>query len=53
MSPFERALIDAWREFKRHVETEMGYANAQNARECLNGAGACVDFLLRDVEVSL
>jgi hypothetical protein len=45
-SPIEKALTASWREFKRYAETEMGYTNAQNRNECLNGAGAFVDFLL-------
>jgi len=45
-SPIEKALIDSWREFKRYAEAQMGYTNPQNLNECLNGAGAFVDFLL-------
>jgi hypothetical protein len=41
----EEMLIDAWRQFRRYVETEMGHTNRQNARKCINGAGAFVDFL--------
>ena len=46
MTPMESLLMEAWRDFKRYVETDMGYSNSQNRRECLNGAGAFVDFLL-------
>lgn len=44
MSPIEDKLIEAWRDFKAHAQT-MGYSNQQNLNECLNGAGAFVDFL--------
>jgi GIY-YIG catalytic domain-containing protein len=45
-TPIEKALIESWREFKRYAEAQMGYTNPQNLNECLNGAGAFVDFLL-------
>jgi hypothetical protein len=45
-TPREEELIQSWREFKRYAETQMGYTNPQNLNECLNGAGAFVDFLL-------
>ena len=44
MTPIEEKLIEAWHEFKVHAQT-MGYTNQQNVNECLNGAGAFVDFL--------
>ncbi|MGH9461343.1 MAG: hypothetical protein ACRD1X_08995 [Vicinamibacteria bacterium] len=46
MSPIEAALIEAWRKFKTHAERQMGYTNQQNINECVNGAGAFVEFLL-------
>ncbi len=46
MSPIETKLIEAWREFKKYAEHQMGYTNQQNINECVNGAGAFVDFLL-------
>ncbi len=46
MSPIEAKLIEAWREFKTHAETQIGYTNPQNVHECINGAGAFVDFML-------
>ena len=45
MSPIEDKLIEAWRDFREHVQTRMGYTNTQNMNECLNGAGAFLDFL--------
>jgi hypothetical protein len=45
MNPFERMLIEAWDEFKDYAEQQMGYTNRQNLNECLNGAGAFIDFL--------
>jgi hypothetical protein len=45
MSPVEAKLIEAWREVKGYAEAEMGYTNPQNIRECVNGAGAFIDFL--------
>jgi hypothetical protein len=44
MSPIEDKLIEAWRDFKTYAQ-RMGYTNQQNINECLNGAGAFVDFL--------
>ncbi len=44
MSPVENKLIEAWRDFKTYAQT-MGYTNQQNINECLNGAGAFLDFL--------
>jgi len=45
MSPVEEKLIEAWRDFKTHAQQRMGYTNQQNINECVNGAGAFVDFL--------
>ena len=44
MTPIEEKLIEVWQEFKIHPQN-MGYTNPQNINECLNGAGAFVDFL--------
>ena len=44
MIPIEDKLIEAWHEFKIHAQN-MGYTNQQNINECLNGAGAFLDFL--------
>jgi len=44
MTPIEDKLIEAWHEFKIHAQN-MGYTNQQNINECLNGAGAFLDFL--------
>jgi len=44
MTPIEDKLIEVWHEFKIHAQN-MGYANQQNINECLNGAGAFLDFL--------
>ena len=44
MAPIELKLIEAWRDFKTYAQT-MGYTNQQNINECLNGAGAFIDFL--------
>jgi len=46
MNPLEAKLIECWREFKSHAENKMGYTNKQNINECLNGAGAFLDFLV-------
>ncbi len=46
MSPMEEMLITGWRSFHDYAAREMGYTNQQNLNECLNGAGAFVDFLL-------
>lgn len=43
--PIEKQLREAWQEFRRYAEKNMGYTNKQNLNECLNGAGAFVDFL--------
>jgi hypothetical protein len=45
-SPIEQSLKEAWKAFREYAKREMGYANQQNVNECLNGAGAFVDFLL-------
>ena len=44
MTPIEDKLIEAWHEFKIHAQN-MGYTNQQNINDCLNGAGAFLDFL--------
>jgi hypothetical protein len=44
MTPIEDKLIEVWHEFKIHAQN-MGYTNQQNINECLNGAGAFLDFL--------
>ena len=41
----QQKLREAWVEFQKYAEQEMGYTNRQNLNECLNGAGAFVDFL--------
>ncbi len=46
MSPIERNLIESWQEFKGYAQNQMGYTNQQNINECLNGAGAFIDFLV-------
>lgn len=45
MSPIEEKLIAAWDDFRKYAKRDMGYGNTQNLNECLNGAGAFVDFL--------
>ena len=45
-SPMEELLKDGWKRFQEYAKRDMGYANRQNLNECLNGAGAFVDFLL-------
>jgi len=45
MTILELKLREAWVEFQKYAEQEMGYTNRQNLNECLNGAGAFVDFL--------
>ncbi len=45
-SPLEKILKQAWQEFRDYARKEMGYTNKQNLNECLNGAGAFVDYLL-------
>lgn len=44
MTPMEMKLIEAWQDFKAYAQANMGYA-PQNLNECLNGAGAFIDFL--------
>ena len=46
MSPLEVKLTEVWKEFKPYAENQMGYTNRQNVHECLNGAGAFLDFLV-------
>jgi len=43
--PLERQLHEQWCEFRVYAKEHMGYTNTQNLNECLNGAGAFVDFL--------
>lgn len=45
MSILEQKLRESWIEFQKYAQQEMGYKNRQNLNECLNGAGAFVDFL--------
>lgn len=45
MNPIDEKLIEAWKDFKRYAQTQMGYTNTSNINECLNGAGAFIDFL--------
>ena len=45
MTPVDDLLIEGWSRFKDYAQREMGYTNQQNLNECLNGAGAFVDFL--------
>ena len=40
MSPIEAKLIEAWHDFKKYAESQMGYMNPQTLNERLNGAGA-------------
>jgi len=44
-TPLESKLRASWSEFAEYAERHMGYTNQQNLNECLNGAGAFVDFL--------
>ncbi|MGB4067708.1 MAG: hypothetical protein E8D49_07800 [Nitrospira sp.] len=46
MTPIEAKFVEAWKEFKSYAEESMGYTNKQNINECVNGAGAFVDFLI-------
>ena len=45
MNPIDTKFIEAWHEFKVYAEAHMGYTNRTNLHECLNGAGAFIDFL--------
>jgi hypothetical protein len=45
MSPIEAKLIEAWHDFKKYAESQMGYMNPQTLNERLNGAGAFIDYL--------
>ncbi|NOT22790.1 MAG: hypothetical protein HOP22_08690 [Nitrospiraceae bacterium] len=45
MNILEQKLREAWIEFQKYSQKEMGYTNRQNLNECLNGAGAFVDFI--------
>ena len=46
LTPAEKAFRQAWREFRDYAEKGMGYTNRQNLHECLNGAGAFIEFFL-------
>jgi hypothetical protein len=46
MTPIEAKFVEVWKEFKSYAEKKMGYTNKQNIHECVNGAGAFVDFLI-------
>lgn len=43
--PIEKQLRQVWYEFRAYAKENMGYTDKQNLNECLNGAGAFVDFL--------
>jgi len=45
MNPLDAKLIEAWHDFKQYAQSQMGYTNQSNVNECLNGAGAFIDYL--------
>ena len=45
MNILEQKLREAWIKFQKYAQKEMGYTNRQNLNECLNGAGAFMDFI--------
>lgn len=45
MDLIDQKLVEMWHEFKTYAKHNMGYTNDQNLNECLNGAGAFIDFI--------
>jgi hypothetical protein len=45
MNPIDAKLIEAWHDFKQYAQSHVGHTNTQNLNECLNGAGAFIDYL--------
>lgn len=46
MTPIETKFVEVWKDCKSYAEKDRGYTNKQNVHECVNGAGAFVDFLI-------